>query len=74
VGYFLRRKKEEFQLASKKVNTVNLKGVLDMNQMEITELAKDGEFTYDFLEILKGFDGKTISLSVKEEEELPVKE
>jgi hypothetical protein len=61
-------------MASKKVHTVNLKGILDLDTMEITEQAKEAEFTYDFLEILRDFDGKQVSISVKEENDLPVKD
>jgi hypothetical protein len=42
--------------------------------MEITEQTKEAEFTYDFLEILRDFDGKQVSISIKEEVELPVKD
>jgi hypothetical protein len=61
-------------MASKKVHTVNLKGILDLDTMEITEQAKEEEFTYDFLEILRDFDGKQVSISIKEENDLPVKD
>jgi hypothetical protein len=61
-------------VASKKVHTVNLKGILDLDTMEITEQAKEAEFTYDFLEILRDFDGKQVSISIKEENDLPVKD
>lgn len=61
-------------MASKKVHTINLKGTLDMDTMTITEVTKDAEYEYDFLEILRGFDGKEFSVSLKEEEELPVKD
>jgi hypothetical protein len=61
-------------MASKKVNQVNLKGDFDMGTMEIVEITKEGEFPYDFKQILSEFDGKTISVTVKEENELPVKE
>jgi hypothetical protein len=61
-------------MASKKVHTVNLKGILDLDTMEITEQAKEAEFTYDFLEILRDFDGKQVSISIKEENDLPVKD
>jgi hypothetical protein len=61
-------------MASKKVHTVNLKGILDLDTMEITEQAKEAEFTYDFLEILRDFDGKQVSISIKEENDLPIKD
>lgn len=59
---------------AKKVHSVNLKGIFDLDVMEITEQTKEAEFTYDFLEILRDFDGKQVSISIKEEQELPVKD
>lgn len=61
-------------MASKKIHAVNLKGQLDLDTMEITETTKEAEFTYDFLAILREFDGKQVSISLKEENELPIKE
>lgn len=61
-------------MASKKVHQVNLKGLLDLGTMEVTEQAKEDELTYDFLEILRDFDGKQVSITLKEENELPIKE
>lgn len=61
-------------MASKKINSVNLKGQLDLDTMEVTEQTKEAEFTYDFLAILREFDGKQVSISLKEENELPIKE
>ena len=61
-------------MASKKIHAVNLKGQLDLDTMEVVEQTKEAEFTYDFLTILREFDGKQISISLKEENELPIKE
>lgn len=61
-------------MASKKINSVTLKGQLDLDTMEVVEQTKEAEFTYDFLAILREFDGKQISISLKEENELPIKE
>lgn len=61
-------------MASKKIHAVNLKGELDLDTMEIVETTKEGEFTYDFLAILRDFNGKQVSVSLKEENELPIKE
>lgn len=61
-------------MASKKINQVSLKGELNLDNVEITEITKEGEFVYDFKQILQEFDGKQISISLKEENELPVKE
>jgi hypothetical protein len=59
---------------AKKVHAITLKGTLDLDVMEITEQTKEAENTYDFLSVLREFDGKQISISIKEEEELPVKD
>ena len=61
-------------MASKKVHAVNLKGIFDLDVMEVVEQTKEAEFTYDFLEVLREFDGKQVSISIKEEVELPVKD
>lgn len=42
----------------------------DLMKIEITEIVKEAEYTYDVVELLKEFDGKTISFTVKEEQEL----
>ncbi|MGG0865295.1 YonK family protein, partial [Bacillus subtilis] len=42
--------------------------------MEVTEQTKEAEYTYDFKEILSEFNGKNVSITVKEENELPVKD
>jgi hypothetical protein len=59
---------------AKKIHSVALKGILDIDVMEIVEQTKEAEFTYDFLEVLRDFDGKQVSISIKEEQELPVKD
>jgi hypothetical protein len=61
-------------MASKKISSVALKGSLDLDTMEITEQTKEAEYTYDFLAILRDFNGKQVSISIKEEVELPVKD
>lgn len=61
-------------MASKKVNQVSLKGELDIDKMEIVEVTKEGEFTYDFLKVIQEYNGKNVSVTIKEENELPVKE
>ena len=60
---------------AKKVHSVSVKGLFDMNVMEITEVKKDqGDFVYDFKKILEEFDGKNISVTIKEEDKLPTKD
>lgn len=43
------------------------KGLLNIETMEITEEDKNGVYTYDLLETLRRFDGKSISLTINEE-------
>ena len=61
-------------MASKKVSQVSMKGKLEVDAMEVTEETKEAIFTYDLREILREYDGKQVSLSIKEEIELPVKD
>ncbi|GLI82332.1 hypothetical protein ANABIO32_00180 [Rossellomorea marisflavi] len=61
-------------MPSKKTHSVSVKGQFDLNQLEITEVTKEAEFTYDFQQILREFDGKSIMVSIKEDVELPVKD
>jgi len=70
----MEKKGDVLPMASKKVNQVNLKGIFDMDVMEITEQTKEAEFVYDFKEILSDFNGKNVSITIKEENELPIKE
>jgi hypothetical protein len=42
--------------------------------MEVVETTKEAINTYDFLDILRNFDGKSISISIKEENEITPKE
>lgn len=64
---------------AKKVHSVNLKGFLELDfdkgQARITEVTKDAENVYDFFEIINEFNGKSISFSIKEEQDLePIEE
>lgn len=43
------------------------KGLLNVETMEITEEDKNGIYVYDLLETLRRFDGKSISLTIAEE-------
>ncbi|MGD7047071.1 hypothetical protein FZC83_02305 [Rossellomorea marisflavi] len=61
-------------MPSKKTHSVSVKGQFDQDKMEITEITKEDEFTYDFDKILQEFDGKNIMISIKEDVELPVKD
>lgn len=55
---------------AKRNNAVIFKGNLEVDTMEITEESKDGIFVYDLLAELRRFDGKCVSVIIKEE--LPV--
>jgi len=52
---------------AKRNNSVQFNGVLDVDTMEITEEDKNGVFVYDLLAELRRFDGKLVSLTLKEE-------
>lgn len=60
---------------AKKVNQVGFKGVLDVDfnlgEGTVTEVVKDVESVYNFFETLSEFNGKTVTISIKEENELP---
>ncbi|MFF3148161.1 YonK family protein [Streptomyces sp. NPDC057927] len=59
---------------AKRTSAVNIKGELNLEDMTLTEITKDAENVYDFLEILSEHDGKIVTFSIKEENELPIKE
>ena len=60
---------------AKKVNQVGFKGILDVDintgEGTITEIVKEVENVYNFFETLMEFNGKHITISIKEENELP---
>jgi hypothetical protein len=58
---------------AKRVHSVSLKGVFDINDLIIEEFDPKTETTkiYSLRDILEDFDGKSVSFSVKEEQ--PVK-
>lgn len=57
---------------AKKTHSVSLKGILDMDTGVIEEVTKDDVNNYNFIEILKEFHDKQVSITIKEETELPV--
>lgn len=59
---------------AKRIDSVTVKGFLSLEEDTITEVTKDEELVYSFSEILKGYDGKNITISIKEEQQLAVKE
>ncbi len=52
---------------AKLTNQVSFKGEFTFLDMEITEKTKESIDTYDLKEYLKRFDGRTVSITVKEE-------
>lgn len=59
---------------AKKVQTTQLKGLFDINTMEIEETTKDDVKVYSLLEVLREYADKTISINIKEEVDLAPKE
>lgn len=59
---------------AKLVNSVSFKGEFSFLDMEITETTKDSIDTYDLKEYLKRFDGRTVSITIKEENQPEPKE
>ncbi|RPK31839.1 YonK family protein [Paenibacillus xylanexedens] len=55
---------------AKRNNSIQFKGFLNTEVMEITEKDKDSLKVYDLLEELKFYDGKDVTISIKED--LPV--
>lgn len=56
-----------FYKMAKRNNSVQFKGNLELDLMEIVEEDKNGIFKYDLLAELRRFDGKHISVQIKEE-------
>jgi hypothetical protein len=59
---------------AKRVHSVQLKGVLTNANMEITETTKEAVNTYDLAALLEMFEGRQVTISVKEEEEIEPKD
>lgn len=59
---------------AKRKNSASFKGTLDVNFNEgkgtITEIVKEVETEYDFFKLLSEFDGKLVSVSITEENEI----
>lgn len=51
-------------------HSISLKGVIDVEEMTITEIVKDEEKTYNLLEVLQRFDGQNATLSIVEKASL----
>lgn len=59
---------------AKKTTATNVKGILDIQEDSVTEITKYAENVYSLSEILNEYDGKTVTISIKEDQELAVKE
>jgi len=63
---------------AKRVNSAKLKGILDLDfnagTGTVTEVVKDVESEYDFFALLNEFNGKSVSITIVEENELPTTE
>ena len=56
---------------AKKVHSVQFnKATLNVDTMEVVEFEKEIPYTYSLLDVLREFDSKTVTISIKEE--LPV--
>ena len=59
---------------AKRVNSATLKGVLDVDfnigEATVTEIVKDVENEYDFFKLLAEFNGKHVTIAIKEENEI----
>lgn len=60
---------------AKITNAAKLKGILDLDfnagTATVTEIVKDAENEYDFFKLLSRFNGKSVAISITEENELP---
>jgi len=64
---------------AKKVHSVSVKGLLEVDFNNgigvITEVTKDNEIPYNFFDIINEFNGKSVSIVIKEEQDIePIKE
>lgn len=57
---------------AKRVNSASFKGLLEIDwqtgKLEITEVTKESEDTYNIGDVLNEFNGKTVTFTIKEEE------
>ena len=66
--------KLNLQYFAKLTNQVSFKGDFSFLDMEITEATKESIDTYDLNEYLKRFDGRSVSITIKEEQQPEPKE
>ncbi|MGE8033876.1 hypothetical protein B1B04_09295 [Lysinibacillus sp. KCTC 33748] len=61
---------------AKRTNSIQLKGKLDIDwtlgELIVTESVKDGDFKYSLNKLLEEFNGKNITLSIKEEDSIAI--
>jgi len=62
--------KKEFLRMAKRTNSFQVKGELSLAEGVIYEVKKEEVLTIPFFDILKEFEGKTITFSIKEENEI----
>lgn len=59
---------------AKRTNSAQLKGKLEIDwslgELIITESTKDGDFEYSLTKLLEEFNGKTVTLSIREEDQI----
>ncbi|MFJ3387507.1 YonK family protein [Lysinibacillus sp. NPDC086135] len=59
---------------AKRTNSIKLKGKLDIDwtlgELIVTDSVKDGDFKYSLNKLLEEFNGKNITLSIKEEDSI----
>lgn len=48
----------------------SLKGILDLENMQITEVSEDEEVVHDLDDIVRQFDGKEVTFAIKETSKL----
>ena len=59
---------------AKRINSAQLKGKLDIDwslgELVVTESTKEGDFEYSLGKLLSEFNGKTVTISIKEEDSI----
>lgn len=58
------------KLKSKRNHSVVLTGLLDIEEGTITEVMEDADIVYNINEIINAFNGKEVSITVRETNEL----
>jgi hypothetical protein len=58
------------KLKSKRNHTVVLTGLLDLDDGTVTETVNEADVVYNINEIIRAFNGKEVSITVRETNEL----